>query len=235
MKAGGHAVAFGISVVALAFGCLSCTRHDVSVEPPSTGRALTDVERRAIQAVADEAFRDARASLEGLPPRLTLIVNWGKDVIPETGENGAAAYPGNIGWTLDPDRNVLAAVRARLRSTLFHELHHLARASRVETVTLVDHVVSEGLATAFERDFGGAVVPWGEPPSDGIAWAHEILGQPETAPLDTWIYRHPDGRRWIGMRVGTFLADRASKASGKSPAALVFAPSAEVVRLAEVR
>jgi hypothetical protein len=36
------------------------------------------------------------------------------------------------------------------------------------------------------------------------------------------------------MRVGTFLVDRASRASGKSPAQLVFAPSAEIVRLAEV-
>ena len=48
-------------------------------------------------------------------PRLTLIVRWGRDVIPETGENGAAGYPGNIGWTIDPDRDGPAEMASYLR------------------------------------------------------------------------------------------------------------------------
>jgi uncharacterized protein YjaZ len=220
--------------VVLVSGLLACERHDVDVDAPRSGRALSSIERRDIQRIADAAFRDVRRDLDGLPPRLTLIVRWGKDVIPETGENGTAGYPGNVGWTVDPDRDVLATIRTQLRPTLFHELHHLARASRLQTTTLRDHVVSEGLATAFERDFAKVVVPWGEPPPDGMAWTREILGQPETAALDPWMHRHPDGRRWIGMRVGTFLVDRATRASGRSSAALVFTPAGEIVRLADV-
>ena len=103
---------------------LSCsTKHDVDIELPHSGRALSKNEKKEIQRVADETFGDARTKLDGLPARLTLIVRWGKDVLPETGENGTASYPGNVMWTLDPDpdRDALATIRTQLRATLFHE------------------------------------------------------------------------------------------------------------------
>jgi hypothetical protein len=202
--------------------------HPVEIEPPVKGRALSGEELREMQRVADATFREVRGQLEGLPARLTLIVSWDKNVIPETGEGGAAGYPGNIGWRMDPDRDALAIIRTQLRPTLAHELHHLARASRVRTVTLRDRVVSEGLATAFERDFA-KVDPrapdpeWGKPPP--LDWIGEVLALPPDAPVDDWIIRHPDGRRWIGMRVGTALVDRTHKA----PAALVFASTDEIL------
>lgn len=221
------------SMLALVF-VLGCERHAVEVEPPPTGRALTSVERRELQAIADATFRDVRAELDGLPPRLTLVVRWGKDVIPETGENGAAAYPGNVGWTVDPDRDVLATIRAQLRPTLAHELHHLARASQITSRSLRDRVVAEGLATAFERKYRNDTPPWGTSPPEITAWTEEIARQPPSADPEPWMIRHPDGRRWVGMRVGTHLVDRASRAAGKTPAALVFTPSAEIFRLAGV-
>jgi hypothetical protein len=217
-------------------GSLGCERHDVDVEPPAVGRELSRSERSEIQHVADAAFRDVRSQLEGLPPRLTLIIRWGKDVIPETGESGTAGFPGNVAWTIDPDRDVAETIRKQLRPTLFHELHHLARASRMQTRTLLDRVVTEGLATAFERDFGKVDPPWGQaPPGDPMIWTREVLSQPETADVHAWVIRHPDGRRWIGMRVGTFLADRATRASGRSSAALVFTSTADVLHLANVQ
>lgn len=222
-------------VVALAAGLPACERHDVDVEPPSSGRALSATERRELQSLSDAVFHDARRELEGLPPHLTLIVRWGKDVIPETGESAAAAYPGNVGLTLDPDVDVLATIRTHVRGALFHELHHLARASRVSRRTLVDHVVTEGLAIAYERAHLPSVPPWGEAPPAPLEWWAELRAVPEPADVPAWMIRHPDGRRWIGMRVGTFLVERATKTSGRSAAKLVFAPTEEVVRLAELR
>ena len=106
----------------------ACESHTVDVELPASGRALSRAEQSELQRVAESTFRDARKVLRGLPPRLTLIVRWGKDVIAETGENGTAGFPGNIGWTLDPDRDALEIIHKQLRPSLFHELHHLARA-----------------------------------------------------------------------------------------------------------
>lgn len=213
---------------------VGCDSRQVDVEAPRAGRSLTKHERQELEDLAEATFREVRPKLHGLPTRLRLIVRWGKDVIPETGENGTAAFPGNIAWTLDPDRDALATIRGQLRPTLVHELHHLARASRVETRSLVDRVVSEGLATAFERDFAKVDPPWGKAPPEILEWTREVLRQPDDADPERWLMGHPDGRRWIGMRVGTFLVDRACRRSGKTPADLVFTSSAEIVRLAEV-
>ena len=44
---------------------------------------------------------------------------------------------------------------------------------------------------------------------------------------------HPDGTRWIGYRAGTYLVDRAMRASGKSAADLVAMPTEDLLRLAQ--
>jgi uncharacterized protein YjaZ len=150
-------------------------------------------------------------------------------VIPETGETATAVPPASVYWTVDLDRDLLSIARKELRSTLFHELHHLARDPHVHRETLMDSVVTEGMATAFERDFGKVDPPWSIAPPEVMEWTREILDQPDNAPRDAWLFRHPDGRRWIGIRVGTFLVDRATKASGRSSAELVTTPTAEIL------
>ena len=74
-------------------GSLGCEPHDVDLDLPTSGRSLSRGERRELQQIADATFRDVRGHLDGLPPRLALIVRWERNVIPETGENGTAAFP----------------------------------------------------------------------------------------------------------------------------------------------
>jgi hypothetical protein len=226
-----RAIPLGILAAAWLVGC---ERHVVDIEGPRSGRSLQVAEEAELQRVADAAFREAQSLLDDLPPRLTLIVKFGKDVIPGTGETGAAGYPGNVGLTLDPDRDVLLTIRTFVRPCLLHELHHLARRSRVPNpVALRDRVIFEGLATAFERDTAKTAPPWGEVTPEVADWAREILRLPLAADTEPWFKTRADGRRFVGSRVGTLLVDRASKASKKSPAQLVFAPTAEVLSLAD--
>jgi uncharacterized protein YjaZ len=228
-----RAGAIGLGILAVA-SLVGCERHVVDIENPKVGRTLSSAEEAELQRVADAAFREVRPLLEGLPTRLTLIVKFGKkDVLPETGETGTAGYPGNVGLTLDPDRDVLVTIRSFVRPCIIHELHHLARKSRVPgPISLRDRVISEGLATAFERNTAKNAPGWGEVTPEVADWAREILRLPETADIDPWFKPRADGRRFVGSRVGTFLVDRASRASNKSPAQLVFASTAEVLALA---
>ena len=92
-----------------------------------------------------------------------------------------------------------AIAETHLRPTLFHELHHMARGP-LGLDSLIDFVITEGLATAFERDFAGAAYPWSEYPDDASDWAAELLALPSSARREDWMFRHPDGRRWIGYR-----------------------------------
>lgn len=159
-------------------------------------------------------------------------------MIPETGEAGSSVSPGHISWTVNPSRpeGPAAIAKSQLRSTLFHERHHQVRGwvkfGGSPRTSFMDGVVSEGLATAFERDFGGRQPPWSEYPKDAHLWVTELMHLPLHAPYRQWMFQHPDGRRWIGYRAGTYIADRAIAASGLSAADLVKIPTNEIVRLA---
>jgi hypothetical protein len=48
------------------------------------------------------------------------------------------------------------------------------------------------------------------------------------------MFQHPDGRRWIGYRAGTYIADRAIAASSRSAAELVQTPTGEILSLAGI-
>jgi hypothetical protein len=193
--------------------------------------------RRVIHEVCEATEHEVRALLPGLPEVIELAAQTGTFVIPETGELGTAWSPRRVNWTVDPTRTggVAAIARTELRATLFHELHHLARGWTVRGGTprahFVDGVISEGLATAFERDFGGRRPPWGDYPPEAAAWVTELLALPLAASYQQWMFQHPDGRRWIGYRAGTYLADRAIAASGRSAAQLARTSAREILQL----
>lgn len=200
-------------------------RYDGYTFPPS--------EQRVIQEIAETAIGDARALLPGLPAHMIIRVNPGRKIIEELGSSSDHSLPNVIHWMVDPSRpgGVSAVARAHLRATLFFHLHSMTRLRHHSSVTLMDHVVGMGMATVFERDEGGRTYPWAQYPDDAAAWLAELMAQPANANLNIWMSRHPDGRRWIGMRAGTYLVERAMKASGKSAAQLVAVPTAEIVRL----
>jgi len=223
------------AVTASALLALSgCQPKEVTViYEADDSHTFTRDERRAIEDAAEHAVPDIRRVLPQLPPMIELRVSTSNAVVPETGENGSNAQPNVVHWEVDASRpeGVAAIARTQLRATLFHELDHVVRAAVFVDRRLRDHVVREGLATAFERDYGGKVPPWGEYPPEIAQWTTELLAQPDDAPRGPWLFDHPDGRRWIGLRVGTYLVDRAMKATGKTSAGLVQTPTDEIVRL----
>ncbi|WP_176243651.1 DUF2268 domain-containing putative Zn-dependent protease [Halomonas sp. CSM-2] len=184
-----------------------------------------------------ETETEVRELLPELPSRICLVVYTGPGVIPEIGSAGSPLAPGLVSWTLDPSRpeGVLTMVHSHLRSTLFHEFHHLVRGHLITggkpVSSFMEGVISEGLATAFERDAAGSQPLWGQYPPEVEAWVDELKSLPLSAPYADWMFRHPDGRRWIGYRAGTYLVDQAIAASDASAAQLVSVPAAEIIEL----
>ena len=213
---------------------VGCGQRAVTVEYRS-GYTFSRTERNAIERVADRAARDVRQLLPALPADLRITVQAGTRVIPETGETAETGLPGGVYWTIDPnhDGGVSAVVNAQLRATLFHEFYHLVREAMFTPESLADRAINEGLATAFERDFGGAATPWGAYQDDVKVWTKEFLALPGDAPSRQWMHQHPDGRRWIGFKVGTYLADQAVQASGLSLAQLAAVPRERIIAWAQ--
>jgi uncharacterized protein YjaZ len=226
----------GARVLLLSAACVSCAGpHNITVEFYSEdGYRFSQTERDTIEAIADATIPEVRRFLPSLPVNLTLKVYPGRDVIPETGESGSTGGTSSVYWIVSPARadSIVTIADRELRGTLFHELHHLVRSQTPDSVTLMDRVVSEGLATLFERDAAGMPVPWGQYPPNVAEWVNELHALPSDASFTQWMSRHPDGRRWIGYKAGTYIAEQASRASGKTAAELANTPTAEVLRLA---
>jgi hypothetical protein len=226
-----------LSIIIICATCvsISCERSDIQIRYlRSESYAFSRNDRAAITAIAESTAEEVRSLLPSLPERIELTVRPGADVMKETGAAGVAMPPNGVMWTVDPSRRggVIGTAKSWLRATLFHEFHHLVRSASGSPHSLVEHAVFEGLATAFERDHAGVSPPWGQY-SDGIAnWANELMGLPVDAPVNSWLYAHPDGRRWIGMRVGTFWVDRATAKSGRSASTLATVPADEILAMA---
>ena len=209
-----------------------CGRHEATVEfYLADGHRFSTAERNAIEAVADATVVEVRHYLPTLPPDLVLKVQAGEKVVPETGETGYASPPTIVYWIVDPRRNggVMAITRAHLRSSLFEFFHHLVRDQTVPSTSLMDHVVSGGMAIAFERDFAGAAPPWGVYPDSVMDWVKELMALPPETEEDHF---QSDPRRWMTLKTGTYLVDRAMRSSGQSAAQLVSTPTDEVIRMA---
>ncbi len=104
------------------------------------------------------------------------------------------------------------ALAESLRTTAYHELVH--------AVTYVQDpwqpgvlfgAVTEGLATVFERDTAGSDPLWGKYESDEVMkdWYAELKQLPDTTEKDMrYFVNHPDGRKWIVYKTGTWMIDR---------------------------
>ena len=224
------------SAFALTFATAGCGDRDGTIRfLRSEGYTFSNADRRVIGRIIEPALTDVRPLLPDLPEVIDITVRPGDDVIAETGETGAAMPPAAIMWTVDASRagGVQAVAKAWLRPSLFHEFHHLVRSAAVMPTTLVDHAIHEGIATVFERDFAGVKPPWGNYPDDVEEWSRELRALPGATPTGPWLYTHPDGRRWIGIKVGAFWVDRVTKRTGQTSADLATAPTADVLRLSQ--
>ena len=215
------------------------TGETITVEyDSSAARAFSRADRRAIEDGAAQVFPDVRRVLPDLPPTLDLRMSAvsSKHVVPETGEGGTNAPPDIVYWGIDASRpeGVGAIVRTYLRQALFHELAHRARGDAIVfSGDLRYHLMQEGVATAIERDYGGGAPPlWAQYPPEVSLWARELLALPADAPLGPWHFKRSEGGSWVFYGAGTYLIDCASKASGKTSAALARVPTDTLIAMA---
>jgi hypothetical protein len=224
-----------IAVALLLAGVAACAQPQVKTHYfRSETHTFTRAERATIDRIANATAAEVRKFLPGLPAQLELTVRPGTEVIKELGSLADVMPPNAVMWTVDPAHGagVAAIAEKELRATLFHEFHHLVRFNAQGSRTTIDRAVFEGMATAFERDFGGAVYPWGEHPPEGSGWEAELLAAPDTSEgVNT---DRAAGRRWIVYRTGTAWVDRATAKSGRTSADLVSAPTEEILNLAGV-
>ena len=223
-----------LSVFLLVVPLSACRVHSIRVECYDADLyRFVPADRRVLQEIADQTVVEVRRLLPTLPQGLLLRVRPSAEgILAATGEGATSQPPNTVEWVFTPRDGVIDIARAHLRTALFHELHHLARFHHVASTALLDLVIAEGLATAFERDFAHSAPPWGEYGDEVSGWAKALIAMPRNEQWDSTFEQHPDGRLWIGSRTGTYLVDRAMRVSGRNSASLIAVPTDEIISMA---
>lgn len=179
-----------------------------------------------------------RKLLPRLSSSLTLTIIPSQEVIPELGKVGYALSPNKIEFKYDPKSPIgLGNILGKgLCSTLFHEAHHATRMLNVKWGgDLVERSIFEGLAVVFERDSCGNNPILGQYDPDVInVWFKELIQNKFDKNKKHWLFEHPDGRKWIGYKVGAYIVDQAAVNTTETSATLVSATADDILKMAKL-
>lgn len=188
--------------------------------------SFTQEEKSLVTGIIGATERVIRPLLPALPGNIDFtveIIDRNIDIVSGvTGWSEAHSPKGDIRLQLSNvyPGGVAAAARDGLESTLYHELHHLARGW---TLTgnrygpgIPTAAVNEGLAVVFAEIYTGVSQEGNSYPPEADAWVREILTLPKNADYSQWVSGfHPDGRSFIGYRAGNFIVRQALLRSGR--------------------
>lgn len=198
--------------------------------------------RKELEGRLDSYEPELRRLLPALSKHLHLTVYTSKSVIPETGSSGFASSKNWLLYKLDTghEKSVEEIIESTFKSVVFHEMHHVARYTlQPWTGELLNEAVAEGLATVFERDYAGSDPLWGRYDEETIKeWAKDFIAiaDNDPRPSEDWMFNPPGERRWMGYKVGTYIADQAIRHTPNETSATLFAKTAEdMLSLAKLR
>lgn len=158
-------------------------------------------------------------------------------LIKETGDNARTHNSEFIELAFDPtrDKNGLDTILNGVKYGVYHEMNHAARWNiPIYHHTFLDSCIMEGLATAFARDYAGEKALWAKYPKNVAEWIQEIIDKNDMFNWGHYSFDHPDGRRWIPYKTGTYIVDQAASNSGKSIIELTQLECTEILKLAKI-
>lgn len=170
-------------------------------------RYISSPIRDAIEALGlpDVTISEAEKAAKELkikgPLVITLLIpDRGEDsrVIPELGFGGRAFHSGfSAYFNFDPSNpHLVDSLSTRYRRIVAHELNHLARFQETHMNTLLDSLISEGLATTYEEHWDGEYLasPWGH-----VLGKDELMTEWERAKGELYSrrYSHNSYREWF--------------------------------------
>jgi len=192
--------------------------------------------------VISHSEEEVRNLLPNLPDSIKVIVenvDWNLDIVGGvTGRTETNSPPlVRIQISNKYQGGIVVAANSALKSTIFHEFHHLSRGWAIQDNKfgpgISNAMVNEGLAVAFTEIYTGNIIDVNSYPEEADKWVEEILALPLDASYAQWVMgEHPDGRTYIGYRTGNFLARRAMNISGKSILELSNLMPNEIIKLA---
>lgn len=203
---------------------------------------FTEPQKDFVREVIRNSEKEVRNLLPKLPDSIKIIVenvDWDLDIVGGvTGRTETNSPPLVLIQISNNYRGgVIDSVNLGIKSTIFHEFHHLSRGWAIQDNKfgpgIPNAMVNEGLAVAFTEIYTGRVNKVNAYTDEADNWVREILALPLDASYDYWVMgEHPDGRTYIGYRTGNFLIRKLMTNSGKSILELSSLMPNEIIDLA---
>ena len=244
-----HRVYFFIWSIMLLNGCSNSDNMDRSNDnleiAPNSGVYLVyenqgdlEEERDAINQVLEETFALINRTMPITNVEIKIFAD-PSQTIPEIGIGGFAPSGSEVHIYINKNFSELTqSIATELGPMLAHEMHHVKRWRTVGYgITLVEAIISEGLADWFSIEITGA-----DPPMWSVAFTGEELENLLDLAKDTWYespYDHPkwffgttsEIPRWAGYSLGyKLVGDYLSQYPNKKPSTLVDEPADSFVR-----
>lgn len=201
----------------------------------------TAKEKKLINKLIKKSEKEVRQLLPDLPQDIEVdvqIIDRNIDVVGGVSGRTESNVPALVIIEVSKvfPGGITAAVDAALRSTLFHEFHHLSRGWAIKDNKygpgISTAAVNEGLAVVFSEEYTKVKFEANGYPEEADSWVNEILALPKEANYQKWMFQHPDGRTSIGYRAGHFIIRQAMANSGKDVIELSQLPPKDVLKLA---
>ncbi|QBG34736.1 DUF2268 domain-containing putative Zn-dependent protease [Litorilituus sediminis] len=192
---------------------------------------FTNEEKAHISKIINQSEQEVRKLLPTLDETITVnVVTTDRNIDMVGGVFGRADAPGLLEVTLSTasKNGVIGSADTALTSSLYHEMHHLARGwTMTENRFGVQPgipvaTVNEGLASVFADTYTDEYFPLAyDYPEQAAQWLDEIMNLPKDANYGHWVSGfHPDGRSVIGYRIGRYVVHQAMEKTNKDILAL---------------
>ena len=203
---------------------------------------FSETQKVFIREVISNSEEEVRNLLPILPDSIKVIVaavDWDLDIVSGvTGRTETNSPPlVLVQISHNYQGGVIDSVYQGIKSTIFHELHHLSRGWAIQdnkfSYGIPNAMVNEGLAVAFTEIYTGNINEVNAYTDEADNWVKEILALPLDASYSDWVMgEHPDGRTYIGYRTGNFLVRKAIIKSRKTILELSDLMPNEIIKLA---
>ncbi len=203
--------------------------------------SFTDNEKAFISNVIETSENEIRKLLPKLPTHIEVVVETvNRDLGKVGGVTGRTETNSPPVVIFEVSNNykggIVDSLKTALRSTTFHEFHHLSRGWAIQdnkfSYGIPNAMVNEGLAIVFSEIYSGNIEEINSYPKEADSWVKEIIALPQRSSYSDWVMgEHPDGRTYIAYRAGNFLIRKAMAKSGKSILELSDLPPEEIIKL----
>ncbi|MGB5319371.1 DUF2268 domain-containing putative Zn-dependent protease [Eudoraea sp.] len=229
-------------------GIVSC--HSTTKKSPITkvtvsfkedSLQFTESQKVFIRKVLSKSEDEVRKLLPNLPDSINVIVenvDWNLDIVNGVTGRTETNHPPLVLVQISNNykEGVIDSVSQGLKSTIFHEFHHLSRGWAIQdnkfSYGIPNAMVNEGLAVAFTEIYTGNINDVNAYPKEAHNWVKEILALPLDADYSQWVMgEHPDGRTYIGYRTGNYLIHKTIEKSKMNILELSELSPEEIIKL----